>query len=325
MYSIMKNKMKRIPPKIKHMKYYILVLVIISGILTAACGGSKKLVTSPNKDVAVLEKEVIAKEVIERKTPEVETDIIDTPETPIIEEKKEMIEKEIETTAKEVMVKENPKPLEAFDHTSYGDLVARYVSQEGNVNYNGFKSNWSVLRTYIKALGENMPTDQWTKEDKLAYWMNAYNAMTVDLILRNYPLASIKDIKDPWGQRFWKLGEKYYNLNEIEHKILRKMGDARIHFGINCASFSCPPLLNEAFTAQKVDTQLDILARRFVNDKKRNTITTNSIEISEIFNWFAKDFKTNGSVIDFLNKYSDVQIASNAKRRYKDYNWSLNK
>ena len=103
------------------------------------------------------------------------------------------------------------------------------------------------------------------------------------------------------------------------------MGDARIHFGINCASFSCPPLLNEAFTAQKVDTQLDVLARRFVNDSKRNTITANSIEISEIFNWFAKDFKTNGSVIDFLNKYSDVQIAAKAKKRYKDYDWSLNK
>lgn len=320
--------MKRVPHKIKHMKHYILALVIVSGIVTAACGGSKKIVSAPTKDVAIAEKEKMAKEVIERKAPEVETDIIETPEvpkTPTIEEKKEMTEKEIETPAKEVIVKEVSKPLEAFNHTTYGDLVAKYVSPEGNVNYDGFKSNWSVLRTYIKALGENMPTDQWTKEDKLAYWMNAYNAMTVDLILRNYPLESIKDIKAPWGKRFWKLGDKYYNLNEIEHKILRKMGDARIHFGINCASFSCPPLLNEAFTAQKVDTQLDVLARRFINDSKRNTITANSIEISEIFNWFAKDFKTNGSVIDFLNKYSDVQIASKAKRRYKDYNWSLNK
>ncbi|MEP0262491.1 DUF547 domain-containing protein [Dokdonia sp.] len=303
------------------MKYYILAIVIVSGILTA-CGGSKKIVSAqPTKDIAIAEKDIT-----ERKAPEVETDIIDTPNTPIEEAKEEIEEKEIEASVvKEEIVKEILKPLEAFDHTSYGDLVVKYVSPEGNVDYDGFKRNWGVLRTYIKALGENMPTDQWTKEDKLAYWMNAYNAMTVDLILRNYPLASIKDIKDPWGQRFWKLGQKYYNLNEIEHKILRKMGDARIHFGINCASFSCPPLLNEAFTAQKVDTQLDALARRFVNDTERNTITANSIEISEIFNWFAKDFKTNGSVIDFLNKYSDTQIASNAKRRYKDYNWSLNK
>lgn len=305
----------------KNIRYYILATAIVSGILTA-CGGSKKIASAQQtKDVAIVEKEVI-----ERKAPEVETDIIDTPDISIKETKEEIEEKEIEVSVvKEEIIKEIPKPLEAFDHTTYGDLVVKYVSPEGNVNYDGFKRNWNVLRAYIKALSENMPTDQWTKEDKLAYWMNAYNAMTVDLILRNYPLASIKDIKDPWKQRFWKLGEKYYNLNEIEHKILRKMGDARIHFGINCASFSCPPLLNEAFTAQKVDSQLNTLAHRFVNDTKRNTITANSIEISEIFNWFAKDFKTNGSVIDFLNKYSDIQIASNAKRRYKDYNWSLNK
>ena len=236
--------MKRVPHKIKHMKHYILALVIVSGIVTAACGGSKNIVSSPTNDVAIAEKEATSKEVIERKAPEVETDIIETPETPktpSIEEKKEMVEKEIETPVEETMVKEDPKPLEAFNHTTYGSLVAKYVSPEGNVNYDGFKSNWSVLRAYIKALGENMPTDQWTKEDKLAYWMNAYNAMTVDLILRNYPLESIKDIKDPWGQRFWKLGEKYYNLNEIEHKILRKMGDARIHFGINCAFLMSSP------------------------------------------------------------------------------------
>ena len=163
-----------------------------------------------------------------------------------------------------------------------------------------------------------MPTDTWSKEDKLSYWMNAYNAMTIDLILRNQPIASIKDIKDPWDQRLWQLGKKWYNLNEIEHQILRKMGDARIHFGINCASFSCPPILNEAFTADKVDTQLEALAKGFINDKQRNTITENSIEISKIFSWFAKDFKTNGTLIDFLNKYSDTPIASNAKKRFKD-------
>lgn len=308
------------------MKYYILILAIISGILTAACGGSKKLVTTSNKDIAIVE-EVEKKAPIEREAPEVEKDMMETPKE---EPKKEIPvtpTTDSKTNEKEMTDVSVPakKPLEAFDHTSYDDLVATYVSKEGNVDYDGFKRNWSALRSYIKALSENMPTNEWTKEDKLAYWMNAYNAMTVDLILRNYPLASIKDIKDPWGQRFWKLGEKYYNLNEIEHKILRKMGDARIHFGINCASFSCPPLLNEAFTAQKVDAQLDTLARRFVNDKKRNTITANSIEISEIFNWFAKDFKTNGSVIDFLNKYSDTPINAKAKKRYKDYNWSLNK
>jgi len=309
------------------MKYRILTGILLACTLVA-CGGSKKLVTpEQTKQVAVVEEKIAKETVIEREAPEVEKDMMETPKdtpqkeisTPQNTEAKPKDETVADTTVLD------KAPLEAFDHTSYDDLVATYVSTEGNVNYDGFKRNWSTLRNYIKSLGENMPTDAWTKEDKLAYWMNAYNAMTVDLILRNYPLESIKDIKDPWGQRFWKLGEKYYNLNEIEHKILRKMGDARIHFGINCASFSCPPLLNEAFTAQKVDVQLDVLARRFVNDTQRNTITANSIEISEIFNWFTKDFKTNGSVIDFLNQYSNTPIAKNAKKRYKEYNWSLNK
>lgn len=309
------------------MKYHILTGILLTCTLIA-CGGSKKIVnTEQTKQVDVVEEKEEKESAIKREAPEVEKDMMETP--------KENPQKEI-LVVPSTDVKPNDETmadasvpdkilLEAFDHTTYNDLLATYVSSEGNVNYDGFKRNWSTLRNYIKALGENMPIDSWTEEDRFAYWMNAYNAMTIDLILRYYPLESIKDIKDPWGQRFWKLGDKYYNLNEIEHKILRKMGDPRIHFGINCASFSCPPLLNEAFTAQKVDAQLDLLARRFVNDTKRNTITPNTIEISEIFNWFAKDFKSNGFVIDFLNQYSDTQIAADAKKKYKEYNWSLNK
>lgn len=210
-------------------------------------------------------------------------------------------------------------------HQSFNTLLQNNVSVNGNVNYEGFKRNRKVLSNYIKALGENIPQDDWTQNEKLAYWMNAYNAMTIDLILRNWPVESIKDIKKPWDQRYWKLGDKYYNLEEIEHQILRKMGDARIHFGINCASFSCPPLLNEAFTAAKVASQLNIVATKFINDSSRNMISENSIEISKIFDWFSKDFKQNGSVIDYLNKFSEVKISEDAKVRYMDYNWELNK
>lgn len=217
-----------------------------------------------------------------------------------------------------------PGIVEAFDHVSFNELLKGNVSTEGIVDYNGFRKNRTVLRLYIAALGKRMPQDSWSKEDKLSYWMNAYNAMTIDLILRNQPVASIKDIKDPWKQRLWKLGEKWYNLDEIEHKILRKMGDARIHFGINCASFSCPPLLNEAFTAATVDSQLDTLARRFINDSSRNIITPDRVTVSKIFSWFAKDFKENGSLIDFLNNYATTPINTKAKVRYMDYNWELN-
>ncbi|MBV1925412.1 MAG: DUF547 domain-containing protein [Dokdonia sp.] len=297
------------------MKYSLYFLILI-GLLTS-CGGSKNIATTSPVPVTVIEEKVIITEVPEM-TPEVETQIIEAPELP-----SETIENP--TTDIETPESEKLEPVVAyFDHGTFNQLLFKNVSLAGNVNYDAIKRDWKSLRAYIKALGQNIPTDSWSTNDKLAYWMNAYNAMTVDLILRNYPLSSIKDIKDPWDQRLWKLGDKWYNLNEIEHQILRKMGDPRIHFGINCASFSCPPLLNEAFTAQDVDAQLDKLSRTFVNDTQRNTITTNSIEVSKIFTWFAKDFKTNGSLIDFLNKYSDTPISQKAKKRYKEYDWTLN-
>ncbi len=240
----------------------------------------------------------------------------------IIEEKTEEIR--IVTQEVQPILSKKEDTIRTLNHGLFDNLLKAHVNADGAVNYKGFKKNWSQLTAYISNLGENLPKEEWTKNKKLAYWMNAYNAMTVDLILRHQPLESIKDIKNPWEQRFWKLGDKYYNLDEIEHQILRKMGDPRIHFGINCASFSCPPLLNEAFTEADVDRQLNRLTIKFINDPKRNRITPSSVEISKIFDWFAKDFKKSGSVIDYLNRYAKTKIVDDAKVRYMDYNWALN-
>ncbi|MBQ0787162.1 MAG: DUF547 domain-containing protein [Oceanihabitans sp.] len=213
---------------------------------------------------------------------------------------------------------------EAFNHAAWNTLLQKNVSETGNVNYIAFNNNPTELRNYIHSLAANMPGGDWTKEDKLAYWINAYNALTVDLIIRNYPVKSIKDIKNPWDQRLWKLGAKWYNLNEIEHEILRKMEEPRIHFAIVCASFSCPKLQNEAFTASKLEVQLTSATKAFLADPNRNEIASDRIKISKIFQWFSKDFKQDGDLIDFLNKYSETEISSNAKKSYKDYNWDLN-
>lgn len=308
-----------------------LFITILTATILTACGSAKKTTTqSQTPESTAVE---TAEPVATPETPITAEELPETPKTPepVIEQKVEK-EKEIiiesteeKTVVETVEVEEVAPVVLAFNHNSFDSILKNNVSAQGNVNYAAIKSNWSSLRAYIASLGENMPTDSWSKEEKLSYWMNAYNAMTIDLILRNYPTSSIKDIKKPWDQRLWKLGKKWYNLDEIEHQILRKMGDARIHFGINCASFSCPPLLNEAFTADKVDNQLDQVARAFVNDTKRNTITANRIEISKIFTWFKKDFTQDGSVIDFLNKYSNTQINSNASVRSMDYDWNLNK
>lgn len=209
-------------------------------------------------------------------------------------------------------------------HEDWNTLLQKHVSTTGAVNYKGFIKDKVAFDAYLKILYTNVPSDDWSVHQKLAYWMNTYNAFTIKLITDNYPLKSIKDLKDPWDQRLFKIGKKWYNLNEIEHQILRKMGDPRIHFGINCASFSCPPLLNKAFTPDNVEALLEQLAIAFVNDTQRNTITVNSIQISKIFQWFAKDFKTNGTLIHFLNQYAKTKIAPNAKKSFAKYNWTLN-
>ena len=174
---------------------------------------------------------------------------------------------------KETKEIKNAESEEAFNHSNWNRLLQKYVSEKGNVNYKAIKANKKELSNYITSLAENIPNDHWTKEDILAYWINAYNALTIDLILRHYPIESIKDIKDPWNQRYWKLGAKWYHLNEIEHDILRKMGEPRIHFSIVCASFSCPKLQNEAFTAVNLDAQLTNATKEFLSDPERNTIS----------------------------------------------------
>ena len=227
-------------------------------------------------------------------------------------EKQYIITKEISTTSQKI------------NHQQWNELLQKHVSPQGNVDYKGFQKDANKLQSYLDDLAKNSPEKSWSKNAVLAYWINTYNAFTVKLILDNYPVKSIKNISNPWGKKFFTIGAKKYSLEEVEHEILRKMNEPRIHFAINCASFSCPNLLNEAYTEAKVEKQLESVAKSFVNDKTKNTITANKIEISEIFSWFSGDFKTRGTVIDFLNQYSIVKINSKASVKFKTYNWSLN-
>lgn len=300
----------------KNLFFVVLIYVFV------ACSGSKKVIqnTTPDEHTTTVEKKDAPKVTIpvEEKAPDTAIEKVE-PE----EEIEEVSQQQKETI---VTPKKEPKVdiIEAFNHQLWNDLLQKHVSATGTVDYIGFKQDYLVLKSYLEALRKNIPAENWSKSDVLAYWINVYNAFTVQLILDNYPVKSIKDIKDPWDLRFFKIGSKWYTLNDVEHRILRKMGDPRIHFGINCASISCPPLVNKAFTAQNVDHELEKLAINFINDTKRNTITPNSVQLSKIFTWFAKDFKTEGSLIHFLNKYSRITINSNAKKSFKKYNWSLN-
>jgi len=193
------------------------------------------------------------------------------------------------------------------DHLKWTELLRKYVDTKGFVNYKGLVQDKSKLNDYTEDLSANPPQENWSENEKLAYWINAYNAFTVKLIVDNYPLESIKDLNPTiaiptvstiWTKKWFQIGGEDFSLDRIEHKILRKeFEEPRIHFAVNCASFSCPPLRNEAFVAEKVDQQLDEQAKIFINGQ---------------------------TLIEFLNRYSKVKIDSGADVDHMDYDWSLN-
>ncbi|RZS96265.1 DUF547 domain-containing protein [Cecembia calidifontis] len=220
-------------------------------------------------------------------------------------------------------------------HEIFDKFLKKFVSEEGKVDYKGMLIRKAELEAYLEILSQNPPDrTAWTHKEQLAYWINAYNAFTLKLILEHYPVKSIQDIKPKyplplintvWHMEFFKIGGKPASLDEIEHKILRKEFDEpRIHFAINCASFSCPILSRDAYVPEKLEEQLDMAARRFINDPKRNKIRADRVEVSKIFSWFGEDFTRNGSLIDYLNRYSKIKISPKAKINHLDYDWSLN-
>ncbi|MBL1281199.1 MAG: DUF547 domain-containing protein [Fluviicola sp.] len=212
-------------------------------------------------------------------------------------------------------------------YTSLTSFLKAHVSSSGKVNYAKIKTNMAQLDAIIKEIEENYPTADWSRNEKLVYWINAYNVYTLKLVASNYPLKSIKDITaKPWHKKFIKLGGSTISLNDIEHsKIRGNYNEPRIHFALNCASGSCPILLNKAFTTQSLNYQLTALTKRYLKDSAQNDFSNpKSIKISSLFNWYKEDFaKKEGSVIDFINKYRTEQL-KNPKISYLDYDWSLN-
>lgn len=219
-----------------------------------------------------------------------------------------------------------------ISHEIWTELLQKYVAN-GKVNYKGFIEDKTRFDEYLNLLNTHHPNDKnWSKNQQLTYWINAYNAYTVELILKNYPIESIKKIKkglplisSVWDIEFIKIEGNTYDLNHIEHEILRKQFDEpRIHFAIVCASISCPNLLNEAFTAEKIDAQLTAQARAFINDHSKNQVFVDNTKLSKIFSWFKEDFTKKTTLIEYVNQYSDVKTSSDVKVTYLDYDWGLN-
>lgn len=225
----------------------------------------------------------------------------------------------------------------APSHEQWSVLLTKHVKDNGNVDYEGFIKDSVDLNQYLDLLSKNAPNkEKWTDDERLAYWINAYNAYTVQIVIRHYPINGIKEIASglnipfvstTWDIKFIELGGERINLNRIEHGIIRKEFDEpRIHFAVNCASISCPVLRNEAYTAEKLEEQLTDQTETFLNDSTRNNFySAKKAEVSKLFTWFEGDFKKNEqSVIDFINKYSDQKLDADAELTYMEYNWGLN-
>jgi len=245
---------------------------------------------------------------------------MDKKEATPAENKDQVVEKEM---VKPESKEETPKKA-IPTHENWDQLVRKYISSSGRVNYKGFKADKAKLEAYLQELANNPPVSDWKRNEAMAYWINAYNANTIKLIVDNYPVKSIMDLHGgkAFDRKWIKIGDKIYSLNNIENDILRpRYKDARIHFAVNCAAKSCPPIHNRAWTASNLNSTLQAKAKAFVNNTQYNAIDKGSVEISKIFEWYASDF---GNIVTYLNKYAATEIKDNAKVSYKEYDWALN-
>jgi len=228
-----------------------------------------------------------------------------------------------------------------FDHSKFDTLLKTYV-QNGKVNYAALKQD-KRLDEYLQQLSEADPEALPTREEKIAFWINAYNAYTLKLVVDNYPIKSITDLSalgylslpfdSPWKRKFCKVGGKTYSLDEIEHDILRgKFGEEQIHFAVNCASESCPVLRSEAYTGAKLGAQLREQAEAFLRDSTRNHIKLegNTLYLSKIFEWYRSDFESKkGSLLKYIAQFFSGEErkrleSGNITIKFLDYNWNLN-
>ena len=239
--------------------------------------------------------------------------------------------------------------LSAQDSASvkiYDKLLKKYV-HNGLVDYVNLTKD-KGLNSYINALSKFNPNTLTSNEDKLAFWINAYNAYTLKVIVDNYPVSSINDLHSGgriighilkttvWDKDFVVINNKNMTLNEIEHEIIRpKFKDPRVHFALVCAAVSCPPLRNEAFVGEKLNEQLNDQGKIFLSDQSKNSFDVKNkiADLSKILDWFGSDFGNNNTQIllrikEYLPKQISESLDANIINwdiNFKTYNWELNK
>ena len=245
----------------------------------------------------------------------------------------------------------------AFDHShaAWSALLKKHVvlihgGNASQLRYSGMLDERNSLKVYLDGLSAVTETEyrRWTKPQRLAFLINAYNAFTVELILTKYPdLGSIKDLgnifQSPWKRKFFTvLGSERY-LDDVEHGLIRAPGafdEPRIHVALVCASIGCPMLRDEAYTAERLDAQLEDGMRRFFSDRTRNRFdaASDTLYVSKLFDWYAKDFENGhagfasraATFAKYTDRLADTPAAQgrirsgNYRLDFLDYDWKLN-
>lgn len=251
------------------------------------------------------------------------------------------------STAESVQEPAPERAAEAFDqaHGAWTAVLREHVRGD-RFDYAGLKADPTALRAYLGELRAvtREELEAWTPAERFAFWINAYNAFTIEKVVDNYPLRSIRDLSKAFGlksvfdEEFIPLARLYpkaeaerLSLNDIEHRILREeFKDARLHAAINCASIGCPPLRDKAFVAERLDEQLEAQMRSFVMDGVRNRLDREkgALELSQVFAWFGEDFERDaGSVAEFVARFVPEEVRAfvrAARIRHLDYDWDLN-
>jgi hypothetical protein len=242
-----------------------------------------------------------------------------------------------------------------FDHgyQAYARLLSEHV--EGTlVDYSALKADRAALDRIVGSFDAAAARDEprWTRDERMAYWINAYNAFTLRAIVDNYPIRSgwftlqprnsIRQIDEVWTARRWLAAGRTVSLDDIEHEILRPtFKDARIHFAVNCASIGCPPLAEEPYRAVSLDAQLDAAARRYLTSPQGLRIDGRTLRVSSIFKWYGDDFietfaplaSSGGdaqtrAILGTIIRYGPPEAAALARGdsriAFLDYDWSLN-
>lgn len=231
------------------------------------------------------------------------------------------------------------------DHAPWARLLEAHLEQgEGGApnrfDYGALKANGedrAALRSYIASLEATDP-DVLSRDEAFAFWVNLYNALTVEVVIDHYPVASIRDIAispglfstGPWGKRLVTVAGRELSLDDIEHGILRPdFGDSRVHYAVNCASVGCPDLAARPYTGDELDAMLDRAARAYVNSPRGARVENGRLTASGIFKWYMKDFGgTEEGVLAELRKYAGPDLAAALENvsgvASYDYDWSLN-